>query len=106
MTSSVSAFIETEGNKPILIEENFFLFYWRYFNKRELCLVCLRDKKETMPYFVKWSCFVFCLIFIFLLNCFFFFEKDVHKRYINALNGNKNSIISVTACDRVFTGSS
>ena len=92
LTSSVSAFLETEGNKPILIDENFFLFYWRYFQKRELCFVSFRDKRETIPYFVRWSIFAFCLIFIFLLNCLFFFEKSVHKRYINALNGNKNSI--------------
>ena len=92
LASSVSAFLKTEGNKPILVDENFFLFYWRYFKKRELCLVCFIDKKDTIPYFVRWSAFVFCLIFIFLLNCLFFFEKNVHKRYINALDGNKNSI--------------
>ena len=92
LASSVSAFLESEGNKPILVEENFFLFYWRYFQKRELCLVCFRDRKDTIPYFVRWSTFVFCLVFIFLLNCLFFFEKSVHKRYINALNGKKNSI--------------
>ena len=92
LTSSVSAFLETEGKKLILVDEKFFLFYWRYFKKRELCLVCFIDKKDKIPYFIRWSAFVFCLIFIFLLNCLFFFEKNVHKRYINALDGNKNSI--------------
>ena len=92
LASSVSAFINTEENKPILVEENFFLFYWRYFKKRELCLVCFKDKNDTMPYFVRWSCFVFCLIFIFLLSCLFFFESNVHQRYINALSGKKNSL--------------
>ena len=92
LASSVSAFFDTEENKPILVEDKFFLFYWRYFRKRELCLVCFNDKKDTIPYFVRWSCFVFCLIFIFLLSCLFFFESNVHERYINALNGNKNSI--------------
>ena len=92
LASSISAFIETTENKPILIEENFFLFYWRYLLRRELCLVSFIDKKKTIPYFVRWSCFAFCLIFIFLLNCFFFFESNVHKRYLNALQGKKNSI--------------
>ena len=89
LASSVSAFLKTDGNIPILVEENFFLFYWIYFQKRELCLVSFRDKKDSIPYFIRWSTFVFCLIFIFLLNCLFFFEKSVHKRYINALNGKK-----------------
>ena len=93
LASSVSAFLETDGKKPILVDDNFCLFYWRYFKKRELCLVCFIDKKDTIPYFVRWSAFVFCLIFIFLLNCLFFFEKNVHKRYINALNGGKNNIV-------------
>ena len=92
LASSISAFLETEGKEPILIEEKFFLFYWRYFVRRELCLVSFRDKKKTIPYFIRWSCFVFCLIFIFLLNCFFFFESSLHKRYLNALEGKKNSI--------------
>ena len=92
LASSVSAFIDTEENKPILVEEKFLLFYWRYFKKRELCFVCFNDKNDTIPYFVRWSCFAFCLIFIFLLSCLFFFESNVHKRYINALNGKKNRL--------------
>ena len=92
LASSVSAFLQTEGNKPILVEESFFLFYWRYFKIKELCLVSFHDKNKTIPYFVRWSGFVFCLIFIFLLNCLFFFEKNVHERYLNALKGNKNNI--------------
>ena len=89
-SSSVSEFLDTEKKKPIKIEENFILYYWKYFQKREICLVSFRDKKDTIPYYVRWSNFVFCLIFILLLNCLFFFEKNVHKRYFNALNGNKN----------------
>ena len=61
-------------------------------NKRELGLVSFRDKKKTIPYFVRWSGFTFCLIFIYLLSSVFFFEKYVHKRYLNALKGNKNSV--------------
>ena len=62
LSSSVSAFLESEGDKPILVEEKFFLYYWRYFNRREICLVSFRDKYEAIPYFVRWSSFVFCLI--------------------------------------------
>ena len=92
-SSSVSEFLDTEEKKPIKIEENFILYYWKYFQKREICLVSFRDRKDTIPYYVRWSNFVFCLIFILLLNCLFFFEKNVHKRYLNALNGNKNNIV-------------
>ena len=92
LASSISAFLDTEDSKPVLIEENFLLFYWKYIQKREICLVSFKDKNQNIPYFVRWSCFVFCLIFIFLLNCFFFFEKNVHKRYINSLKGNKNRL--------------
>jgi uncharacterized membrane protein len=91
LVSSISDFLQTDKDKQILVEEQFFLYYWRYLNKRELCLVSFRDKKKTIPYFVRWSGFVFCLIFIFLISCLFFFEKYVHKRYLNALKGNKNS---------------
>ena len=95
LASSVSAVEGTESDKPINIEDNFLLFYWKYFNRRELCLVIFRDKNKTIPYYVRWSCFVFCLIFIFLLNCFFFFESNVHKRYMNALEG-KNSDYNIS----------
>ena len=91
LVSSISDFLQTDKDKQILVEEQFFLYYWRYLNKRELCLVSFRDKKKTIPYFVRWSGFVFCLIFIFLISCLLFFEKYVHKRYLNALKGNKNS---------------
>ena len=90
ITSSVSSFLENEANKSILIDEKFFLFFMKYFTRRELGFICFRDKKGTIPYFIRWSCFAFCLIVIFLLNCFFYFESNVHKRYINALKGKKN----------------
>ena len=92
LASSFSAFLQTDGDQPISVEEQFLLFYWRYLNKRELGLVSFRDKKKTIPYFVRWSGFTFCLIFIYLLSSVFFFEKYVHKRYLNALKGNKNSV--------------
>jgi len=89
--SSVSSFMNTEGDK-LIIEENLLLFYWKYFKKRELFLVSFFDKNDTIPFFIRWSSFFFCLIFIFMLNCFFFFESNVHKRYLNALEGKKNNI--------------
>ena len=92
LSSSVSAFLETDGTKPISIDDNFWLYYWKYFKLRELCLVCFMDDNETLPYFVRWSCFAFCIITIFLFNCFFFFESNVHKRYLNALGGKKNRL--------------
>ena len=89
--SSISSFMATGGDKA-MIEENIFLYYWKYFKKRELFLVCFFDKKDTVPFFIRYSSFFFCLIFIFMINCFFFFEKNVHKRYINALEGKSNDI--------------
>ena len=89
--SSVVEFLETE-NKEIMIEENFILFYWKYFLKREIWFITIRDKKNTLPYFIRYSSLGFCITFIFLLNCFFFFESDIHKRYINALDGTNINI--------------
>ena len=100
--SSISSFLKTEGDGPI-IEDNIFLYYWKYFKKRELFLVCFFDKKDSIPYFIRWSSFFFCLIFIFMLNCFFFFEKSVHKRYINALEGKSNNISFYFKNEFVYT---
>ena len=84
--------LETE-NREILVEEKCFLFFWKYFEKREIWLFSLKDKKGSIPYFVRYSSLVFCISFLFLLNCFFFSESNVHMRYLNALSGNKNDII-------------
>ena len=89
--SSVVEFLETE-NKEIQIEDNFILFYWKYFIKRELWFIVIRDKNKSIPYFVRYSCLGFCITFIFLLNCFFFLESAVHKRYIKALEGANMNI--------------
>ena len=93
LKSSVSSFLETIDSQKVLVENNFFLYYWRYFIKREICFVSFRDKRDSIPYFVRWSCFAFCLIFNFLISCFFIFESTIHKRYLNALEGKKNSIV-------------
>ena len=91
LVSSVSDLISAD-NKEKLIEDNFILFYWKYFIKRELGFVCIRDIKNTIPYFVRYSCLAFCVSFIFLLNCFLFLESAVHKRYLNALSGKRNRL--------------
>ena len=89
--SSISSFLETKGDK-LIIQENLFLFYWKYLKKRELFLVCILDHNDSIPYFIRWSCLVFCIIFIFMLNCLSFFESNVHNRYSNALEGKSNDI--------------
>ena len=89
--SSIASFLNTGGDK-VFIEENICVYYWKYFKKRELFIVSFFDKKDTIPFFIRWSAFFFSLLFIFLLNCFFFFEKNVHKRYLNALEGKNNNI--------------
>ena len=86
VVSSVVEFLETES-KELLIEDNFILFYWKYFIKRELGFIVIRNKRNAIPYFVRYSCLGFCISFLFLLNCFFFVESFVHERYINALDG-------------------
>ena len=89
--SSMTEILET-NDKEKLIEENFLLYYWKYFMKRELWLLTIFNTKENIPYIVRYSNLAFCISFIFLLNCFFFFQSDVHKRYMNALSGKKNNI--------------
>ena len=88
--SSVSSFAESSTNNKIIKEVNFFKFYWRYLKTRELILVSFIDTKDELPYFVRWSCFVFCLFFLFMLNCLFLFESSVHDKFIYKLNGGKN----------------
>ena len=89
--TSITELLET-NNQEIKVEENFILYFWKYFIKREIWILTIINKKENIPYFVRYSCLGFCISFIFLLNCFFFFESDVHKRYIDALSGKKNSL--------------
>ena len=86
VVSSVVEFLETE-NKELMIDDNYLLFYWKYFIKRELWFIVIRNKKNSIPYFIRYSCLGFCLSFLFFFNCLFFFESTVHKRYINALEG-------------------
>ena len=93
--SSLSSFVETISDskeKKVKSDVNFALFYWRYFKNRELILVTFIDTKESIPYFVRWSCFIFCLFFLFLLNCLFLFESTVHNKLDNVLKGEKNDI--------------
>ena len=92
VSSSVSEFLEKKDKESNLINENFLLFFWKYFIKRELGYVCIEGTKQSIPYFVRFSCFAFSISFIFLLNCFLFLESAVHKRYINALSGKRNRL--------------
>ena len=89
--SSITEIMETD-NKEISIEEDFLLYYWKYFMKREIWILAIINDKENIPYFVRYSSLLFTISFIFLLNCFFFLESDVHKRYINALSGKTNRL--------------
>ena len=86
---SMSSSMDIIGDK-VLLDENIYLFYWQYLKKRELFLVCFFDNKDSIPYFIRWSTFIFCLLVIFTLNCFFFVESNVHTRYINALEGGNS----------------
>ena len=91
LKSSTSSFLEEEKTDE-LINENFMLFFWKYFIKRELGYVCIAGARRSIPYFVRFSCLVFSISFIFLLNCFLFLESAVHKRYLNASTGKKNRL--------------
>ena len=91
LKSSTSSFLE-EKKTDNLINENFMLFVWKYFTKRELGYVCIAGTKRSVPYFVRFSCLAFCISFIFLLNCFLFLESAVHKRFLNASTGKKNRL--------------
>ena len=89
--SSITELMET-NNQEILVENNFVLYFWKYFMKREIWILTIINKKENIPYFVRYSSLIFTISFIFLLNCFLFLESDVHKRYINALSGKRNRL--------------
>ena len=89
--TTITELIQTQ-NEEIKVEENLFLYFWKYFMKRELFIMTIVHETKNIPYFIRYSCLIFCISFIFLLNCFFFFESNVHKRYINALTGKKNRL--------------
>ena len=89
--SSVVEFLESE-NKEILIEEDFILFLWKYFQKRELWFIVIRDKTNSIPYFISYSSLGFYITVLFWINCWFFLESDVHERYIHALDGENINI--------------
>ena len=89
--SSITELMET-NNQEILVEDNFILYFWKYFMKREIWILTIINKKENIPYFVRYSSLIFTISFIFLLNCFLFLESDVHKRYVNALSGKRNGL--------------
>ena len=89
--SSMTESLEN-NNRELLVEEDFVLYFWKYFMKRELWITCIKDKRDSIPYFVRYSCLGFSFSFIFLLNCFLFLESDVHERYLNALSGKKNGM--------------
>ena len=91
LKSSISEFSKEEKIDN-LINENCMLFFWKYFTKRELGYVCIAGTKKSIPYFVRFSCLVFSISFIFLLNCFLFLESAVHKRFLNASTGKKNRL--------------
>jgi len=92
LSSSMASFVQKPKEQEEKSYQSFFKLYWYYFKRRELFIVCFIYDKESIPYFIRWSCFIFCLIFIFMLNCFFFFENEVHERFINANNGGSNGI--------------
>ena len=89
--SSVVEFLESDS-KEILIEENFLLFCYKYFQKRELWFIVIRDKSNTIPYFIRYSSLGFYITTLFLINCYFFLESDVHERYIHALDDESINI--------------
>ena len=89
--SSITELMET-NNQEILVEDNFILYFWKYFMKREIWILAIINKKENIPYFVRYSSLIFSISFIFVLNCFLFLESDVHNRYINALSGGRNGL--------------
>ena len=65
-SSSMTELIEIE-NKEILIEGNFILYYWKYLIRRELWLLIITNKKESIPYFIRYSSLCFCISFILLM---------------------------------------
>jgi hypothetical protein len=78
-------------NRPFSKEDNIILLFFDYFKKREIFLIAFIHQTDA-PKFIRTSLFFLSLSFIFFINCLFFNESIVHKRYLNALNGNKNDI--------------
>ena len=79
-------------NKPLNIENNFLSCFFKYFRKREILFIAFLNHNNKTPKFIRGSIFMLSLSIIFLINCFFFDESLVHKRYLNALSGKINNI--------------
>ena len=71
---------------------NFIQFYWRYFKKRELILVIFINTKDSIPFFIRCSCFIFCLSFLLMINCLFLSQSKIHKKFVYSKNGGKSDI--------------
>ena len=65
---------------------------FEYFRKREIFFIAFLAQNNKTPKCINRSLFVFSLSIIFIINCFFFDESLVHKRYLNALKGKSNKI--------------
>ena len=70
----------------------FFSSFFDYFRKREIFAIEYLNLSNEIPRSIKRPIYMLYLSIIFIINCFFFDESLVHKRYLNALNGRSNNI--------------
>ena len=78
-------------NRPLNIENNFFSCLCQYFKNREIFCITYFNEQNTTPKFIRRSSLFFCLTFIFTINCIFYDESLVDKRYQNILKDESNN---------------
>ena len=78
-------------NNPLEKGNNFFSCLFGYFREREIFLIAFLGPNNKTPKFINRSLFMFSLSIIFIINCFFFDESLLHKRYLNARKEKYNN---------------
>ena len=70
-------------NTQLIIEKkkNLFYFYCDYFIRREIFLLTFYHKYNNVSIFFRLPTFFVVIGFIFMVNCLFLTENEIHKRY-------------------------
>ena len=82
--SSLISVTESEIDNNLIIAKrnnNLCYFYSDYFVKREIFLCTFYHKQDTVSIFIRLPTFFVVIGFVFMINCLFLTENDIHERY-------------------------
>lgn len=71
------------------LKNHFCFYYWSIFKKKEICIISLWNLEDNVAFFIRISTFFLVLSFNFVINCLSLLSKDIHNRYIYAVENDK-----------------